>query len=144
VSGNIATGGGNAGTAYGGGLYLAGATVSLSNVTVSGNTAQGGDAFAISPHYGSNKGVNGGNGYGGGVYLDATLTAATFRDVTVENNIAKGGHGVQGGIDGAGYGGGLFINLANSVCLDAFTVAHVIHNSADFYPNIDGPYTICP
>jgi hypothetical protein len=40
----------------------------------------------------------------------------------------------------AGYVGGLYIDVNAKVCLDAFTVANVINNTA---PDIYGSYTIC-
>src|SRR5262249_13930867 len=40
---NSPYGGGSGGSAYGGGVYLGGGTALLSGVTLSGNTAQGGD-----------------------------------------------------------------------------------------------------
>jgi hypothetical protein len=51
----------------------------------------------------------------------------------------------MGGSDGYGFGGGI-VTAANAntlLCLDTFTVAHVINNAATGDPNISGPYTIC-
>jgi hypothetical protein len=67
----------------------------------------------------------------------------TLRSTTADHNTAKGGHGQYG--DGVGQGGGLYLAAAASVCLDAFTQAHVKNNSASTSdPDIFGSYTTCP
>jgi hypothetical protein len=128
ASGNGTTGHHRPGTnGMGGALYVAGGTVSVTSTTVAANTAQGG---AGDP-YEAAKGLGGGLCVVGGT--------VTLHNDTVTGNAAVGGAGVGG----AGFGGGLYINGA-TVCLDAFTHAHVIHNTASTaYPNIDGPYKLC-
>ena len=49
----------------------------------------------------------------------------------------------DGGSDGWGIGGGLYIADGSLVYLDAYTVAHVTNNKASTAaPNIDGWYTV--
>jgi hypothetical protein len=49
------------------------------------------------------------------------------------------------GSPGQGEGGGLYIDPLASVCLDAFTLANILNNTASTQdPNIHGSYTICP
>jgi hypothetical protein len=57
----------------------------------------------------------------------------------------KGARGVYDGIPGLGEGGGLFIDPAAAVCLDAFTLANFQNNTASTSnPDIAGSYTTCP
>jgi hypothetical protein len=161
IQNNQAVGGqgpyfGLAGDGLGGGLYVAGGTASLSNVTLYSNTAQGGaggDGILIrdfdSGKYIPTPGGNGGNGFGGGLYVAGGTVSVS--STSVEHNTAAGGTGGKGarsapnGIPGLGEGGGLYIDPAASVCLDAFTQAHVKSNRASTaYPDIDGSYTTCP
>jgi uncharacterized repeat protein (TIGR01451 family) len=126
-------GGGAAGGGSGGGLYMAAAgTLTLTNDTLSGNTAQGGVGGQGgtggwgSPHdifAGGNGGV-GGVGSGGGIY--AAAGTLTLTNDTLSGNNANGGVGGQGGTGfssnsfpmapagnggngGAGTGGGLYL-----------------------------------
>jgi hypothetical protein len=147
--------GGNGGNGLGGGLYVAGGTATLNNVTLYSNTAQGGDGGNGGPTFTERRqkngtpGGNGGNGLGGGLYVaGATVTLTT---TTVAHNTALGGNGGSGaygagsGNPGLGEGGGLYIDPAALVCLDAFTQANVSHNKASTSGNdIYGSYTICP
>ena len=58
-----------------------------------------------------------------------------------------GSHHFRGsnGSSGLGEGGGLYIDPAAAVCLDAFTQSHVKKNHASISdPQIDGAYTTCP
>ena len=57
-------------------------------------------------------------------------------------NTAQGGPGGRhSGSLGVGEGGGLFIDPAAVVCLDAFTHSHVTNNTASTKdPNIHGPW----
>jgi hypothetical protein len=82
--------------------------------------------------------TKGGNGYGGGLYAAAGATV-TLRSDTVESNTAAGGSGKQ---NGYGYGGGLFIDTHATVYLDAATLANILNNAANKYPNIDGSYVL--
>jgi hypothetical protein len=153
-------GGDPGGSAFGGGLYISGGTATLTSVTVSSNTAQGGD--------GSNGGCDlnffvpagteggaGGGGLGGGLY--AAGGTIELHNVSVTGNRALGGAGGQGGScglgkyrgskgpPGQGEGGGLYIDAAAAVCMDALTQSHVQKNHASTsYPDIYGTYTTCP
>jgi hypothetical protein len=147
------------GAAFGGGLYISGGTVTLTNATVSSNTARGGDggmgtcADGTFPH-GTNGG-NGGNGLGGGLYVAGG--SIDLHNLTVTGNTAAGGAGGPGGScglskfrgsngsPGLGEGGGLYIDGAAAVCLDAFTQSHAQKNhAAKGSANIYGTYTTCP
>jgi hypothetical protein len=151
--------GGSGGDAFGGGLYISGGTATLTGVTVSSNIARGGDGgrggFSFGgtfPHGG--RGGDGGNAFGGGLYV-AAGTIDLHND-TVSGNTAAGGAGGDGGkgpgkfsggngFAGLGEGGGLYIEPAAAVCVDAFTQGHVQRNHASTnYPDIDGAYTTCP
>jgi hypothetical protein len=128
---------------FGGGVYIAGGSASISNTTFSSNTAQGG-------HGGGGFTVaDGGNGYGGGLY--AAGGTVTLRNSTVTNNAAIAGAGGLGGTtrngkhhDGAAgkaLGGGLYFDAAASAGLDAFTKSHVTLNTASSGKNdIYGSY----
>jgi hypothetical protein len=145
----------NGGNGFGGGLYVAGGTATLTNVTLSSNTAQGGaggdgillhdpDSHKLFPTAGN----NGGNGFGGGLY--AAGGTVSLHGSTVAQNTAAGGaggHGPRGapnGTPGLGEGGGLYLDAAAAVCLDAFTQANASHNNASTSDNnIHGSYSIC-
>jgi hypothetical protein len=145
--GDGAFGNGAAGGAgLGGGLYVAGETVSLSDVTFRANTAQGGAGgkgyrFCFYGDCYDRVGGPGGKGVGGALYLAGGTV--TLTGTTVEDNTAKGGAaGGPSASKGLGEGGGLYIDPAASVCLDAFTQANVTHNSASTSnPDIFGSYT---
>jgi len=121
---------------YGGGLYVAGGTVTLTSDTVEFNSAYDGGGLYVadgtvtltSDTVESNgAGCGGGQliGYGGGLCVAGGTV--TLTSDTVESN-------------SAGYGGGLFIAQGAIVYIDAFTLAHVINNTAAIDPNIDGTY----
>jgi hypothetical protein len=156
-------GGGGGGSAFGGGMYISGGTATLTRVTVSSNTARGGDGGRGGCEAGGSgtlrdtPGGAGGNGLGGGLYV-AGGTIDVHND-TVSANTAAGGAGGQAGHCGSkgskfkasngptglAEGGGLYIDPAAAVCLDAFTQGHVQKNHASTsYPDIDGTYTTCP
>jgi hypothetical protein len=109
-TGNVAHGGGSSGSGFdgqtgdalGGGLDFEGcASVNLSRVTATSNSAVGGDAPA---------GLSGG-GYGGGLLAESSNVA--IADSNFRNNLAHGGAGQNSTTRGAiGTGGG--INLTNS------------------------------
>jgi hypothetical protein len=135
--------------ALGGGLYVDGGTASLTNVILSGNTAQGGNgADGFQSPYQRRHPVppgNGGNGLGGGMYVAAGTV--TLRQTTVSGNTATGGTAgqpVQGqkAKDGLGEGGGLYLASGSAVSLDSFTQNHDTNNSASTsHPDIYGSFT---
>ena len=154
--------GGSGGDGSGGGLYVGGGTVTLTNTTLSQNGAYGGAAgggFAIYGKHAPN--ASPGNGYGGALYV-ANGTVTLNSDTVDYNAAGRGGvpvNGYGGGLYANGgsitllndtvefnfaidFGGGIYIGNAK-VCLDAFTVANVINNTAPVYPDIYGSYTIC-
>jgi hypothetical protein len=123
--------GGNGGNGYGGGLYVAGGSVSMGFVTLSGNSGLGGNGgngttisgFPIGRHPGS-----GGIGEGGGMYVAGGILQL-WND-TLAANLAQGGapgagattqfgHPVFGG---TGAGGGMYVN-GGSVTLVNATVS---------------------
>jgi hypothetical protein len=129
--------GGTGGNGFGGGVYVAGGTASLTGATLSGNTALGG--------YGGLGGGNGGNGFSGGLYV--AVGTVSLCTVTVASNTAQGGSGGANGggghgSGGAGYGGGFYIAAGATVYLDAFTLANTGNNKADSYADIDGSYIL--
>jgi hypothetical protein len=142
---------GRAGDASGGGIYVAGGTVSLTSVTLSGNTAQGGnggnDAVTITRLGGRNFGPgDGGNGWGGAMYVASGSVSLRLCTVTGNSALAGSGGNYKGrqGSDGVGYGGGLLIVDGNgaSVGIDASTLAQFSNNKASTGdPDIDGSYT---
>jgi hypothetical protein len=88
----------------GGGLFVAGGTATLNNVSLSSNTAKGGGGAL-----GSVK--SGGDAFGGAIYV-AGGTVALSND-TLSSNTAVGGTGGSsssgtGGKGGSGYGGALY------------------------------------
>jgi hypothetical protein len=112
----------------GGGIYVSSGTLSLSNCTISSNTAQwqtgnkgGGPFGSFGPP---------GQGIGGALYVAGGTV--TLLACTVERNTT---------VDFDGYQYGVIEIGSASVCMDAFTVAHVIRNTPN--NNIEGPYTIC-
>jgi hypothetical protein len=128
--------GGAGGAAFGGGLYEAGGSVTVTNATLSANTARGGAggdntlAGYVSSQLGAAAG-GGGGGSGGGLYvasgtLDMEGVPSGQGPVTVESNHALGGAGgivvlyYHPGQGGEGSGGGIYIADANTA-----TLAHV-------------------
>src|SRR5262249_50854748 len=76
------------GDGLGGGLYVAGGTVSISDTTFTSNTAvgaAGGDGFLKKNGQRTDSG-DGGNGYGGGVYVQSG--SVSLHGVTVKQNAA--------------------------------------------------------
>ena len=151
-----AANGGVGGSALGGGLYLAGGTVTLTSSTVSSNSAWagtgglGGNGYYS---YGGNSG-NGGSGLGGGLYVAGGTVPLTSDSVS--SNSASAGAGGRGGFSfngppglngspGLGKGGGLYIAPSAAVRLDSFTLQHVQNNTASTsYPDIFGSYSLAP
>jgi hypothetical protein len=148
--------GGRGGDAFGGGLYVAGGTASLGNVTLSSNTAQGGAGGAggtfddrFDKKHLPQQGGDGGNGLGGGFYVAGGTVSLHGTTVALNTAVGgaggKGARGVYDGFPGLGEGGGLFIDPAAAVCLDAFTLANFQNNTASTSnPDIAGAYTTCP
>jgi hypothetical protein len=81
--------GGNGGTGYGGGLYVAAGTANISKITLSYNTAKGGQGGSAG--CGSFAGANG-VGTGGG--LDVAAANVTMSNGTVEYNRADFAAGI--------------------------------------------------
>ncbi len=119
----------NAQVTYGGGLYVAGGSVTLSNTTVGSNSAE----------------------YGGGLYVaGGTVTLAndtvesnwadseggglciTGGTVTLTNDTIESNLATDSGFSSgpfAGYGGGILMVAGAAVSLDSFTVANTINNT---------------
>jgi hypothetical protein len=142
--GGAGAAGSNGGDGLGGGLAnLFGATLAVSGCTVSGNQAVGGT---------SGTSGNGGGGLGGGVYNDGpsaapqnagTPSALTITDTTITSNQATAG-AAAGGTAGQGVGGGLYLAAGGVACLDAYTLANILGNTASTSNNdLLGAFTIC-
>ncbi len=125
ITGNAATAGTGAdrvgGKAYGGGVWVTGAIVTLSNSTLSGNLAQGGKSFAASSD------LLHAAAYGGGLYASKVIVTVTD-DSFMTDNTAHGGDGSTeqegpGSVGGRAYGGGMYVtdagaNVTNSSLLN--------------------------
>ncbi len=142
AQGEDGTGGGttaqaNAADARGGGIYSRGGTVKITQSTITGCTAWGGDG--ADPDYNKNGGA-GGNGFGGAIYLhNGTLTVM---GATFSSNLANGGDGGyggdgdsasgtgaaggKGGDSGAACGGALYVNNGSA----SITIATFNDNEA--------------
>ncbi len=118
-----------AGSGFGGGLYVAGGTATLTNATVSSNMAQGGAGYA-----GAYVGGNGGNGGGGGLYVAAGTV--TLTNVTLSSNSAQGGQGA--GSSGAGGNGGNGLGGALEVSGGTASLTSVTVTSNDAQPGLGG------
>jgi hypothetical protein len=111
-----------------------GATATLSKCTFTGNQATGGAG---------GSGANGGDGLGGGVYNDG-LSMLTILLSSITANTATGGAAGAGGSAGQGIGGGAYFATGGTVCLDAYTVAHILSNIASTsHKDVFGVYTTC-
>jgi hypothetical protein len=131
---NQAVGGSGADSLGGALANLLGSTLSVSGCTLSGNQATGGAG---------GLGANGGNGFGGGLYNDGT-SALAVAGSAITNNSATGGAASGGGSAGQGAGGGAYFAAGGTVCLDAFTVANIVGNTASTGDNnVFGGFTIC-
>ena len=139
-SSGSARAGGSGGNAQGGGLYVKLATVTVSNSTVSGNTAMGGaggngaNNTGISEDNFGGDGGDGGDGEGGGFFTDAANM--TIQNSTISGNLAEagaggaggtgdpffGGPGGNGGNGGDGLGGGVFVG-STTVTFSNCTIA---------------------
>jgi hypothetical protein len=116
-------GGYNGGSAFGGGVYVAGGTANLTSATLSNNT--------IAAGAGGGVGTFPGYSDGGGLYVAAGTVS--LRNDTVTGNQAP---------PSLSAGGGLFIAAAATMSLDSFTVNHTSNNTAAAYPDIYGSYTL--
>jgi hypothetical protein len=117
--GGFGSPGGTAGNGYGGALYVAGGSVTLSNDTISSNTASSGGDVAE----------------GGGVYVAGG--SVTVSSCSITYNTAK--------VDFVGStaaGGGIYIVSGAKVYLDSYTVTHTTNNIAAIDPDIDGMYIV--
>jgi hypothetical protein len=126
---------GPGGEGSGGGISVAGGTVTLDAVDLLSNLAQGGQGGSD-----AGSGGQGGNGFGGALYVGAGTV--TLSNDTVTNNIASGGGKGDGNFPTAGGGGfgqgdGIDILSTATVYLDTFTLA----NTAD---SIEGTYILQP
>jgi len=111
--------GGTATDGQGGGLYVDGGTVLLSESTVAANVAAGGAGAggSIVFHF-VGRGSNGGNGAGGGLYVSPSTGIVSMTADTFLQNSADGGPGgFPGGTGGNGTGGAVAaagtVNLTN-------------------------------
>jgi hypothetical protein len=132
------TAGGPGGYGLGGGVYVGGGTVTISNSTFSANSARGGDGGDGSSC--GSGGGDGGNSLGGALYVSAATVS--LHNTTITGNYANGGAGGKGtrsrlgygrspdGTDGQGIGGGIYVDATASLGLDAFTVDHFRRNHA--------------
>jgi hypothetical protein len=106
-------GGGGGGAGAGGGLYNRAGSLSLTNVTVSDNTAAGGNGGGVSSGTGASPG-QGGDGAGGGIFVEGGT--ATLLSVTVAGNSTKVGAGGGNGGGVNNYGGTL--NFQDTILAD--------------------------
>jgi hypothetical protein len=147
LKGGLATANGADGGADGGAIYSAGA-LTLSAVTVTGNSAmgaatapaQGGGIYSVAASLAleagtiitnnSAVGSNTGPGYGGGVYVAGGT--ATLTGVTLSYNTAQGGdYGPYGDWGGAGFGGALFVGYTfRAVTTATLTNCSLLSNTA--------------
>jgi hypothetical protein len=154
-------------TGRGGAIYNA-SSASISGCTLTGNTAgygysfgQGGAIFNAGPLTVSGCTLSGNSAsWGGGIYnVTIGTSGVALRNDTLDSNTATTAGGAGSGIGGGLYvaagevtltndtvesnkaataGGGIYIRSGAVVHLDAFTLAHVILNTAPWDPNIDG------
>jgi hypothetical protein len=107
VNGTAGGIGGNGSNAFGGGLYLAGGSGTLTNDRLSGNIARGGGGGNGGNAETGGAGGSGGKALGGGLYV--AQASVTLTNDTLSGNSAQGGGGGAGGGLGsytAGNGGG--------------------------------------
>jgi hypothetical protein len=157
------------GPAFGGGIYIAGGTVSITSSAFGGNSAKGqtayggavyvaagtvtmsGDTFGnVNPLVGNgNSAVGGyassraGDGYGGAVYVAGGSVTLT-NDYIQGNYVADllNADGVFYG-DYGGYGGGIYIASGATVYIDSFTLNHTVGNISN-PGDIWGPFHLLP
>jgi hypothetical protein len=113
---------------------ILGSTLTVGDCTLTGNMATGGAGAA---------GGNGGNGFGGGIYNDGQSNL-TVTGTGITGNGATGGAAGTGGSAGQGIGGGIYFASGGVGCLDAYTLANVLGNTASTSDNdVFGAFTIC-
>jgi hypothetical protein len=144
------------GAGYGGGVYVAGGSVRVSDATLSSNAAEGGspglggDTWLWSGGGGlfvaggtvnisnafvtSNTAQYSRDNYGGGIYVAGGTV--TLTNDSVASNAADGLSG------GPSSGAGIYIATAASVSLDTYTVSHTINNTASTDSDIYGTYVL--
>jgi hypothetical protein len=117
---------------HGGGiLNEAGASLTLTEVSLSTNRAVGGEG---------EDGGNGCNGLGGGIDTDGGtsfgVSSLTVTGSTIFDNRAQGGEGDEGGRDGQGIGGGLYLAAGGTVSLTKtkIMVNHASTSNDDHFP----------
>lgn len=120
---NMATGGnapnGNAGGAFGAGLFSEDATVSVKNLLVKDNVAMGG--------VGKNNDIIASLAFGGGIAL--SHTNSVIEQASVLNNTAQGGNGNV--YAGSGSGGGIYVERFSGVYSTSLTNVIVADNVAN-------------
>jgi hypothetical protein len=135
--------------AAGGGIYSDGFLL-IENSILRNNQALGGNggkAYWYTDPRGGGRihfpAGPGGDGLGGALYVGGGT--ADLHGTIVTGNKAVGGQGGDGSASpGLGVGGGVFIDPAASVCLDAFTQANVKNNAASTSGNgVFGIFTTC-
>jgi hypothetical protein len=127
-------GGGGGGAGLGGALFNAiGGAVTITNSTLSGNSADGGNGGGHF-RYGNALGGNGGSGFGAAVFSNGGTV--TITSSTVAANAASGGTGLSAG---SGRAGGVYVN-AGAARIDSTIVAQ---NTADVSrgPDVSGVFT---
>jgi len=138
--------------ADGGGIYSTG-SVTLQDCIIHDNQAIGADGHPairfrdpFDPHNSWEYVPPGAGGWGLGGGLFIADGTAELLGTSVTSNSAVGGKGGQGkggqpnAPDGFGQGGGIYIASNAAVTLDAYTVAHVTANTADFDRDIFGTF----
>ncbi len=155
IQDNSAVGVGPTGNGYGGGIYVAGGTATISNTTLGalpgytgwGNSAVGGQPGPYDPNSGGSMWPFTGGGFGGGLYA-AGGTVTLTGDVIASNSA---GSQQSGGFDGyydIGYGGGIYIGTKAQVYLDSYTLSETFANLDGSSgldgatANIDGTYIL--
>jgi hypothetical protein len=136
--------GGGAGS--GAGLYVAAGTVTLTNATLGGNNAGGGNGGngggGGATGYGgiipAGPGGPGGAGSGGGLY--AAAGTVTLNDNTLSSNQAVRGNGGTGGSAGAAFGGGID-NAAGPGALQIYDTIVADNSATTAGPDLDGSVT---
>jgi hypothetical protein len=124
----------NAGSKQGGGIFVGvGATLNLSDVTLSGNeSVQGGAIFNDQGTVVADRvtitgnSTTGGNGEGGGLWHGAAPTSTTLTNVTINSNTAFSD------------GGGIFSNIGGDVTLENVTISG---NTAVNHGGVSGAVT---
>ncbi len=108
------------GDSFGGGIYFSGTSLTITDSTVAGNSADvgggiyvtnGGSASMTNSTIGDNTAMG---GYGGGLHLNNAT--ATLTNCTVSQNTARGGDFPTGG--------GIFVNEASTLTLNNSTIAN--------------------